>query len=67
MAQKIKRSRKSRIAFEAKAKRKQDLRLILDSFMIAMTTAPSFDLRRTQPGLYDRRRSSAGSKEACEE
>lgn len=63
----MKRSRAARIAFEAKAKRKQDLRSMVDSFMIAMTTGPSFDLRRTQPGLYDRRRSSAGSKEACEE
>ena len=66
MTQKIKRSRTSRIAFGAKAKRKQDLRIMVDSFMIAMTTAPSFDLRRTDPGLYDRRRSSGANRKTIE-
>ena len=67
MTQKIKRSRTSRIAFEAKAKRKQDLRMMVDSFMIALTTAPSFDLRRDYPGLYDRRRSSGANRKTIEE
>ena len=63
MTQKIKRSR---IAFKAKAKRKQYLRMMVDSFMIAMTTAPSFDLRRDYPGLYDRRRSSGSNRKTIE-
>ncbi len=50
-----------------KAKRKKDLKIMVDSFMRSLTNEPSFDLRRDYPGLYDRRRSSAGTKESCKE
>lgn len=41
-----------------KAKKKKDLKLMVDSFMRSMTTAPSFDLRATDASRSDRSRST---------
>jgi len=45
-----------------RAEKKRDLKLMLDSFMRAMTTAPSFDLRGEAPPSFDRTRSNGGNK-----
>ncbi len=50
-----------------KAKKEKDLKIMVDSFMRSRTSDPTFDLRRDYLGLFDRRRSSAGTKEECEE
>jgi hypothetical protein len=45
-----------------KFQRKKDLKIMVDSFMRSMTSAPSFDLRRDYPGRFDRKRSTGGVK-----
>jgi hypothetical protein len=55
-------SKKLRMALQAKAKKKRDLKIMVDSFMRSLTCAPSFDLRCQDAPRHDRSRSNGSGK-----